>query len=117
LFRKEAKVLITQKTETDTPLHFVDENIATLHAAMMFSRRNLWNEIFIKKIDQLIDSGVVQKLEKERNAVVKYDRENQQEPEVLTIDHIGIGFVAVLICLGVSCIVFVLELIVHRFAC
>jgi hypothetical protein len=91
--------------------HLLDENFATIHFSMLFGRSNPLNIVFIRKIDQLLSGGL---LLKHNNYEIFYhpsQQEEEQVPKKLTMDHLGICFVAVTVCLGLSCIAFMIELL------
>jgi uncharacterized membrane protein len=69
-------------------------------------------EKFNEQIDRMISHGIINYLYRRFQDI---SRKNEDiGPQVMTIDHIGIGFVVVLIFLGMSLIVFIIEVVVHR---
>jgi uncharacterized membrane protein len=76
------------------------------------------NKVINRKISQLNEGGIVKKLEEERvEAVTKHIREMSKttsvpEAQVLTLEHLGLSFFAILICLCLSIVVFVVECVV-----
>jgi hypothetical protein len=73
------------------------------------------NKALNRKITQLIEGGIVQKMEKDRKmeiSKIKRDELNATPtPDVgkLTLEHLELGFFAILICLSLSFVVFALE--------
>jgi hypothetical protein len=118
-FRKGLKEHLfkeTQTTGSEKPfkLNLLEENLATLHFCLLFLRYSQTSEIFIKKIDQLIASGIIQRFEEKMNSADQLrEKEEIYEPQQLTLDHLGIGFVTVAIFLGLSCFVFLLECVAN----
>lgn len=100
-------------------LYFLEENIVTYHYSIFLHKGSFLNRAINKQIDLLISSGIVQKFESERmKEVAKAARREKEKAaesksEVLTMDHLGICFVAILICLGISFVVFLAEIMVH----
>jgi hypothetical protein len=95
-------------------VYLLDENSATLHYSLAFNRSNPYNRIFNKKIDQLISGGLVLKFEQIRTSYHRRQpkQEDSQEPQILTVQHLEICFIAIMICLGLSCLVFMIEFVV-----
>jgi hypothetical protein len=94
------------------------QNANTFVYSQCFDRRNHINEIFLRKIEQLMTSGVTKKLEDDTREILKRAKTKADEnegPKQLTFDHLGLCFVAIAICLALSCIVFVLECLTKYF--
>jgi hypothetical protein len=110
VLRKLTKTFLARYLNKAPSLHLLEENTATLHFSLMFYRTSPLKFIFLKTIDQLIDNGVVQKIvETSSLADRKVNQDDEPSPQQLTIDHLGICFVVIVICLGISCTVFILE--------
>jgi hypothetical protein len=90
---------------------FLDENSATLQFSLFFNRNNFYNKQFIEKVDQLISSGLTQKIESDQVAH-NQDRDDEQEARPLTFEHLELCFATFMICLGLCCVVFAIEWIV-----
>jgi hypothetical protein len=115
-FRNVFKIQHAQKTNKTSSLSLLSENTATLPFSMFFMRANPANAMLIKKVDQLFTSGLVQKFEDDRipkDLSGKHD--DHEVARALTFDHIGVCFAIIMICLGLSCIVFVVECSVGYF--
>jgi hypothetical protein len=68
------------------------------------------NNIFIKYIDQLVSSGLIQKLEQNKVKTSQHSKQvEEQELQPLTMDHLGVCFAAIMICSGLCCFVFFIE--------
>lgn len=67
---------------------------------------------FMNKVDEMISSGLVQKWHDKNFAVVKNAKQFKEdvEQQVLTVEHLWIGFLGFLILLILSVLVFLLEL-------
>lgn len=102
-------------------LYVLEEDVATVHYSISLKKASFLNKAINRQIDLLISSGIVQKFESERLKEVAKTKKREKEraaeskSEVLTMDHLGICFVAILICLGISFVVFLGEFIVHYF--
>jgi hypothetical protein len=86
----------------------LDENTATYHYSMIFNRFDEKTPIFMKIVNELVPSGIIQKLEQDRNSI-RMKKVEESEPQKLTMDHLGVCFAAVMICLGFGCLVFAIE--------
>jgi hypothetical protein len=92
---------------------YVEENIITFHKTMYLMKYSRMNRMFNIKIDQLIQSGIVQRLVKAqfsnstRISQKQREEESQEEnAEQLIMEHLELCFYAILICLALSCVVF-----------
>lgn len=86
-------------------LQFVEKTQATEHFSIFFWKGRPWNAIFIEKIDQLLSAGIIQRLIPKAR-----DKDKEEfEPRPLSMDHLGVCFVAIVICWAACCVVFVLE--------
>jgi hypothetical protein len=112
--RKFMQIALLQSANKVSSVYFINENTATMHFSLMFPKLNPLNKIFISTIDRLIESGHVLQFERNWNFVDGSRLLNEQQPQVLTMDHIGVCFVAIMVFLGLSCVVFVLEHIAKK---
>lgn len=88
-------------------IYLLDENTATVHFSFYFPRNSVLSRIFMKKIDQLITGGLIQKSEADRKVARNFVKND--DPQQLTINHLGVCFLAILISLGLSGVVFLAE--------
>lgn len=113
-YRKEFKL----KTEADiglaeSSLHLLRKNAASYQFSMLFERPSKFTDIFIRNINELIDTGVIEKLEKKRNFADGPPKQNKHQiARVLNMDHLGVCFIFILIALSLCVLVFVIECIV-----
>jgi hypothetical protein len=107
--RKAFHILVLQDAKKIPSLHLIDDNMPTIHFSLMFFKPNSMNKIFISTIDRLFESGFVKHFEASRNFVHGKTFLNDQEPQVLSMDHLGVCFVAITIFLALSCVVFIIE--------
>jgi hypothetical protein len=115
-FRNGGKTWMLQKTNAASSLHLLEENTATLHSCLLFPY-NLPSKTFIKKIDQMITSGLVARILKKEYAVYRDTKhDDTQEAQPLNMDHLGICFIAIMICLGICCAVFMIECLARYLA-
>lgn len=112
-YRKQFTAIMFKLVNRKSSIYLLDENTATVHFIMLFSKTNPLRFIFIKKIDQLIASGVISWSEERRNYVPK--QVTDVDPQRLTMEHIGICFLAIMISLGLCCIVFIVECTIKSF--
>jgi hypothetical protein len=101
--------------DTSSSLHFLEQNFFMVSYIFLLKVGDPMNEIINMKITQLIEGGIVQKLERDRKMEVnkiKRDEINATpEPivEKLTLEQLELSFLAILICLCLSIVVFALE--------
>jgi uncharacterized protein YqgQ len=119
--RRETENVLANANEKRSSIGFIDENLMEFRYALLLKKRSPMNEIINRKIGQLLQSGIIQHLEKNRFGAIKKiaaaakDEENSQEDaEQLTMEHLGLCFFAVLIGLALSCFVFAIERLVGR---
>lgn len=93
------------------------ENLLTSHYSIFLMKNHPWNEVLKSKIDRLIQSGIIQKLEEKRfKATMQAEKtKTEDDAKVLNMDHLGLCFYVILIFLGLSFVVFVLECLVGYF--
>jgi hypothetical protein len=89
----------------------LDENTDTVHYSLMLNRDNPYKNSFFTKVDQIVSSGIAQKLDEKQNRANVLEIKDQGAVP-LTMDHLGICFALILVCLGLSCAVFVIERII-----
>jgi hypothetical protein len=118
--RREAENLMANDNEKRSSIGFIDENLMEFRNALLLLKQSPVNEIINRKIGQLLQSGIIQHLEKNRFAATKKvaaaakDEENSQDDaEQLTMEHLGLCFYAILIGLALSCFVFAFERLVE----
>jgi hypothetical protein len=88
----------------------VDDNTATVHFCLQFHRSKPLNQIFIRKVDQLISSGLVRHFEKNESSSGRPPaRFKSQDAQPLKMNHLGVCFAFILICLGLGCVAFLIE--------
>jgi hypothetical protein len=109
--RKETENAVSINTDNRATYYFLDEDLATFQTSFFFRKSSPLNEIIKRKIDQLLQSGIIQKFEEERLKALKRSRkeDNEEIAEILTTDHLGICFIAITICWAFSFVVFLLE--------
>jgi hypothetical protein len=101
--------------DTSSSFHFLEQNFFMVSHNFLLKIGDPMNKIINKKITQLIEGGIVQKLEKDRFTEIKKRKRDiinaTPQPDVgkLTLEHLGLSFLAILICLSLSFVVFLLE--------
>jgi hypothetical protein len=111
--RIDAKIVKETSTVTKAPLSMLDENLATLHYSLMFDSSDALQMSLPKKLDEMISTGWIQKINENRSIAGAQKIEDElQEARPLTLDHLGVCFIAILICLGFSLAVFLIEKII-----
>jgi hypothetical protein len=97
---------------------YIEENIITFHMLFVLKKHSRKNRVFNIKIDQLIESGIMQHFleaqfaDSAKVAAKQNEEEKQENPEQLTMEHLELCFYAVLIGLALSCVVFVFEILI-----
>jgi hypothetical protein len=111
VFRKQANVDRFWYSAPNPSFYLLDEDTATFHFSLLFFRANVFRKIFFKKVGQMISSGLVQRIENKMNQVAYKGKQNVEPstPQQLTMEHLGICFLAILVCLALSFLVFVAE--------
>lgn len=106
-----------KKTEPST--YLLDETTATIPFYLVLPRYVPYTEIFKKKIDQMLASGVIDwwntfltRIERDEKKFVE-----KVEPQILTVKSLQIGFTTFLISLAMSFVVFLLEKAVEAIKC
>lgn len=102
------------------PYHgYIKDDIITVHMSMFLKKHSRMNKVLNTKIDQLIQSGIMQRLIEAQFAkstdVTKKEKEDDKKddvPEQLTMEHLELCFVTILICLAVSCVAFFYEVLI-----
>jgi hypothetical protein len=90
--------------------HLLEENSATLHYSLLFKRRDPYKKIFFKKLDQLFETGWIQWMQHLLEYVAARSVEKDEEgPRRLSMDHLGVCFLAITACLSLTCLVFIIE--------
>jgi spore germination protein GerM len=108
---------MAQNSSKESSLHLLDENFVTFHICLVLPRGEHLNPTFMKQIDRLTTSGLVQKFEKEKNLVnTRATHGDDEDPRPLTMDHLGVCFIAVMIFLCLSLVIFTVECLSRSFA-
>jgi hypothetical protein len=119
--RKELLLFTAKNISKPSSVHFLNENLATHHFCMLFKKGRLLNKVMNRKINGLLQAGIITKFETERNEptkrVIKQNLEEAvgSQAQVLTMDHLGLCFVIIAICWGLCCVVFAIECLVGFF--
>lgn len=95
-------------------LHALDEVMANYPCEFGFQRFSPFFETFNDKIGQLLAVGLQQVNVYEKELLHESRKDNEIGPQVLTMEHLGLGFLACLIPLGLATAVFLMELVVHK---
>jgi hypothetical protein len=111
MLRKESVNQQTIFKGGTSSMYFLKEDIITFYYSFLFKKGSPLNKVVNRKIGQLLQGGIIQKAEEERfeasKRAAKY--KDEDNPEILTMDHLGLCFIAIMICLGLGCIVFAIE--------
>jgi hypothetical protein len=94
----------------------LDETFFTLSHAMMFTRNLPYTETFKNHVNQLIPSGIIKKIQYKLHQ--KYIPEGKNEkipPQVLTLEHLAVGFTIYLVASAFCVVIFFMEKIFSRF--
>lgn len=91
-------------------LRMLDENFFTLSHTMMFTRNLPYTEAFRNRVNQLISSGVPQRFyEQQMEKYRPLGSNDQIPPQVLTLEHLAVGFLIYLVVCAFCVLVFLIE--------
>jgi hypothetical protein len=113
--RNSIKALMSQASNIDSSPFLLEENTATLHYAFVLVPLNPLNKVITTKVNQLINSGLVEKMEKAQFYDHKTSKNDEQKALILTMDHLGVCFLIIMICLVLCCAVFTAECLIKRY--
>jgi HD superfamily phosphohydrolase len=108
-YRKQSVISISHSTTITPSLYFVEKNAVTLHYSFMFARHSSMNKVFLNKLDQMISSGM--SYEPLKSLALEREDFGRAPLQRLTMNHLGVCFVAILIFLCISFAVFIAECI------
>lgn len=112
IHRKASIAFMLEYGLKDSSWNMLSEDTATVHLSMMFVRIHPLSRTFINTIDRLITSGVAQELDEiSLLTEVSLKHDDLEAPQPLTMDQLGVCFIFILVCLGLSCIAFIIECI------
>lgn len=93
---------------------FLEESFASFGYGIAFERFCPFFETFNRDIDRMISAGVMDYIQKKTNLYVTKNFQYEIGPQILTMEHLGIGFLFCLIPLLISVIVFGMEVFVKK---
>jgi hypothetical protein len=116
VIRKETQLNSARITDKPTSLHYIEHDLLTQHFCLLLVKSNPMNKIINRKIDQLLQTGIIQKFENERfERVKRLDKsDNDEIAQVLKLEHLGVCFIAIMIMLALNSVVFVIECVVGQ---
>jgi hypothetical protein len=93
-------------------LYLLDENVVTIPFYIILPRFVPYSETFKEQIELMISNGLVGKLNAESWSFNQNEKRYVEEvkPQILTVEHLSLGFLAILISLVVSLCVFLVEI-------
>lgn len=107
------KIFLNQKYRSGTSsLRALDEVLQLMTGGCGFKKFSPFFEVFNEKIGQLIAAGVLKEFNERFLPSIK-TKTDEIGPQVLTMEHLGLGFIACLIPLGLAIAVFCMEFVVH----
>jgi hypothetical protein len=86
---------------------YINDQLFIVHLSLLQRKYSRMNRIFNIKIDQLIESGIVQRLKD-----AQYEKSTKIAAKQLIMDHLELCFYAVLIGLSLSFVVFFYEVVI-----
>lgn len=101
--------------DTISSIHLLKQNLATFRYFLALKINDPKNKAFNRKIRQLIEGGIIQKLEKDRFETIGKELRQKKKGDplpdarILTFEHLELCFFAILICLSLCFVVFALE--------
>lgn len=118
VFRKHYHRDLKRDLRSELPsTSLLDEDVAKFPIVLLLPRFLPYTEVFKRKIDELIASGLVQRWSDELwldDKIITHPEEIN--PQVLTILHLLDGFVAFCTCLIISFMFFVAEVLTNYFS-
>jgi hypothetical protein len=119
VMRRDFKWIMKIQLKNGEPsLRTLDEGFFTLSYSMMFTRNLPYTETFLKRVNQMISSGYIQRADNARTKDHVPERKNEKiPPQVLTLEQLAIGFTVYLIACGLCVLVFIIEYIFSFFTC
>jgi hypothetical protein len=119
VLKKEAERYMANVVKKRSSLGLIDEQFAEVHFALALKKNSRMNEVINRKIGQMLQSGIIQNMEKiqfsstkKLAALIKDEEASQEDAEQLTIEHLELCFLAIMIGLVLSCFAFAIELLV-----
>lgn len=102
---------------TQPSLYVLDKNTATIPWYMIMPKKIPYTKTFMDKIDQMLASGIIWQWNAQLGKIVKNEKTfiDEIEPEVLTIDHLRLGFLWFSAFLVASSCVFLIEIATRAF--
>lgn len=104
--------LILAESHLERKLNVLPEPLMTNNVAFFFFRTDFIYEPFNRKLTQLIESGIARKVSDKYESKADSSAD-ESGPVVLTLDHLGIGFVVWLGFLLISFVALLVELILR----
>lgn len=103
-------------------LNLLDENLMGVHYGKVFEAHHFLLEPFNEMVSVALQAGLIDVFYRDFYETMLggqyFERHRKKTgPVVLTFDHLYVGFVVWLICIGVSFAVFCLEFFYFRFDC
>lgn len=95
-----------------TSLNYIDKDFRPLVAGLSYKPHHILANKFSEKTSRLFEAGFNKFWFKQIREKVETE---EIGPEVLTLDHIGIGFVSCIVILTIAAAVFVLEIFYATF--
>lgn len=115
--RRELQNYFLTSSITFNSIHFLKQNVMTLHFGLYFKKAKPMNRKLHEIFDLVVQSGIAKKSEDDRFAATeKFLKEKtlESQAQILTLDHLQLAFCFIAIMLGLSCVVFVIELFLGK---
>lgn len=94
-------------------ISILDEKFETMYVHLIFTRNLPYSCKFLQKINEMISTGIIQKFRYEIfDDHQPNKKEEKIEPQVLTMDHLRIGFFSFLIACSLSATIFLVEVFI-----
>lgn len=101
--------------EYEIEYNLLQQPLMMNNIVFFFPRTSFIFESFARKLSQMIEVGIAEKVTRDHDVVKNRNvKVEESGPKVLTLDHLGVGFLAWLGFLMVSLICFVLEIITRH---
>lgn len=99
--------LITKSVNLTTTLKILQQTYMTANVGFVTVKNHFLNHQIDKKVMQALESGLMDYWRHKQD--LEPIMEPPAEPQVLTVEHLAIGFKIFAICLAIAVLVFVLE--------
>ena len=115
IFDEATLKLQNYKREDKLKFEIIEQKINSHNFGVLADSSSFLNPIYLKKIWQLVEGGFFQLwFERQNSHRSLAEKEEEDDKVVLTMDHLGVGFLITVILLLMSMVAFIGELLLAR---